>query len=247
MSNTNTNTNTNTTTTDLETIRTLHDHTHALETILNDPTNHTAQERIDAETALQTALNTANTQRLERLFTECDHADNPLQALLTSKNWSPYIARRKTDPKTGKISYTVMTRRARVNLLDYLKHAELKGVTLPTSVDMLRNLLESACNTLSAYVLASIQQDELSSVSVSNVKAGLYNFVSKLGISGLKVRNTDVRFLSMAVTRARDLGELAEITPAHLVPYLMDLVYVQNEELKYGFAAKESKQEQPSK
>ena len=140
-----------------------------------------------------------------------------------------------------------MTRRARVNLLDYLKHAELKGVTLPTSVDMLRNLLESACNTLSAYVLASIQQDELSSVSVSNVKAGLYNFVSKLGISGLKVRNTDVRFLSMAVTRARDLGELAEITPAHLVPYLMDLVYVQNEELKYGFAAKESKQEQPSK
>ena len=78
-------------------------------------------------------------------------------------------------------------------------------------------------------------------------KAGLYNFVSKLGIAGLKVRNTDVRFLSMAVTSARDLGEVAEITPAHLVPYLMDLVYVQTEELQYNFAAKESKKEQASK
>lgn len=242
--NTNTNTNTNT---ELETIRTLHSCTHALETIVNDPTNHTAQERTDAEQALQTALNTANTQRLERLFTECDHAGNPLQALLTNKSWSPYIARRTTDRTTRKISYNIMTRRSRVNLLDYFKHAELKGVTLPTSVDVLRNLLESACNTLSAYVLSSIQQDELSSVSVSNVKAGLYNFVSKLGISGLKVRNTDVRFLSMAVTRARDLGELAEITPAHLVPYLMDLVYVQTKELQYNFAAKEAKKEQASK
>ena len=240
-------TNANINSAELETIRTLHDHTHALETILNDPTNHTAQERIDAQTALQTALNKINAQRLERLFTECDVANNPLQALLSNKSWSPYVARRKTDPKTGKISYSIMTRRARVNLLDYLKHAELKGVTLPTSVDVLRNLLESACNTLSAYVLSSIQQDELSSVSVSNVKAGLYNFVSKLGIAGLKVRNTDVRFLSMAVTRARDLGELAEITPAHLVPYLMDLVYVQTEELQYNFAAKESKKEQASK
>lgn len=246
MTTTNTNTNTNTNT-ELETIHTLHSCTHALETIVNDPTNHTAQERTDAEQALQTALNTANTQRLERLFTECDDAENPLQALLTNKSWSPYMARRTTDRATRRISYSIMTRRARVNLLDYLKHAELKGVTLPTSVDVLRNLLESACNTLSAYVLASIQQDELSSVSVSNVKAGLYNFVSKLGISGLKVRNTDVRFLSMAVTRARDLGELAEITPAHLVPYLMDLVYVQTEELQYNFAAKESKKEQASK
>ena len=45
MTTTNTNTNTNTA---LETLRTLHSCTHALEAIVNDPTNHTAQERTDA-------------------------------------------------------------------------------------------------------------------------------------------------------------------------------------------------------
>lgn len=133
-----------------------------------------------------------------------------------------------------------MTRRARVNMLDYLKHVDDVGLELSVSTDTLRNLLESACSALASFVLSSVQQDE-DGISVSVVKAGLYNFISKLGIAGLKVRNTDVRFLALAVTRARDLGELAEITPNRLVPYMQDLVILQLDGRQYNFAAKEGK------
>ena len=230
---TNTNTNTNT-------IRTLHEHAHALEVILNDAERHTAQQRMDAERALQDALNSANTERLQRLYADCDAAENPLQALLTNRAWSPYVVRKSTDRTTLHVSVNLMTRRARVNMLDYLKHVDDVGLELSVSTDTLRNLLESACSALASFVLASVQQDE-DGISVSAVKAGLYNFVSKLGIPGLRVRNTDVRFLALAVTRARDLGELAEITPSRLVPYMQDLVILQLDGRQYNFAAKEGK------
>lgn len=231
MKNTNTNTNTNT-------IRTLHERAHALEVILNDPMNYTSQQRTDVERALQDALNSANAERLQRLYADCDAAENPLQALLTNRAWSPYTIRKNTDRTTFHVSVNLMTRRARVNMLDYLKHVDDVGLELSVSTDTLRNLLESACSALASFVLASVQQDE-DGISVSAVKAGLYNFISKLGIAGLRVRNTDVRFLALAVTRARDLGELAEITPNRLVPYMQDLVILQLDGRQYNFAAKE--------
>ena len=232
MKSINTNTNTN------STIRALHERTHALEVILNDPMNYTSQQRTDAEQALQSALNKANAERLQRLYADCDAAENPLQALLTNRAWSPYTIRKNTDRTTLHVSVNLMTRRARVNMLDYLKHVDDVGLELSVSTDTLRNLLESACSALASFVLSSIQQDE-DGISVSAVKAGLYNFVSKLGIDGLRVRNTDVRFLALAVTRARDLGELAEITPNRLVPYMQDLVILQLDGRQYNFAAKE--------
>lgn len=220
------------------TIRALHERAHALEVILNDTEHHTAQERMDAEQALQSALSSANTERLHRLYTDCDAAENPLQALLTNRAWSPYAIRKSTDRTTLHVSVNLMTRRSRVNMLDYLRHVDDVGLELPVSTDTLRNLLESACSALASFVLSSVQQDE-DGISVSSVKAGLYNFISKLGIAGLKVRNTDVRFLALAVTRARDLGELAEITPNRLVPYMQDLVILQLDGRQYNFAAKE--------
>lgn len=234
MKSTNTNTNTNTN----NTIRTLHERAHALEVILNDPMNYTSQQRTDVERALQDTLNSANAERLQRLYADCDAAENPLQALLTNRAWSPYTIRKNTDRTTLHVSVNLMTRRARVNMLDYLKHVDDVGLELSVSTDTLRNLLESACSALASFVLSSVQQDE-DGISVSAVKAGLYNFVSKLGIAGLKVRNTDVRFLALAVTRARDLGELAEITPNRLVPYMQDLVILQLDGRQYNFAAKE--------
>ena len=231
MKNTNTNTNT--------TIRELHERTHALEVILNDAEHHTAQQRMDAERALQDALNSANTERLQRLYADCDAAENPLQALLTNRAWSPYVVRKNKDRTTLRVSVNLMTRRSRVNLLDYLQHVDKTGIELSVSTDTLRNLLESACNALASFVLSSVQDED--GIPVAAVKAALYNFISKLGIAGLKVRNTDVRFLALAVTRARDLGELAEITPSRLVPYMQDLVILQLDGRQYNFAAKEGK------
>lgn len=232
------NTNATTTTTSTSMIRELHERAHALEIILNDPMNHTAQQRIDVEAALQSALNSANSERLQRLYADCDSAENPLQALLTNRAWSPYTVRKNTDRTTLHVSVNLMTRRSRVNLLDYLQHVDKTGIELPVSTDTLRNLLESACNALASFVLSSVQQDE-DGISVANVKAAMHNFISKLGIAGLHVRNTDVRFLALAVTRARDLGELAEITPARIAPYLQDLVVMQLDGRQYNFAAKE--------
>lgn len=242
MKNTNTNTNTNTN----STIHMLRERAHALEVILNDPMNHTAQQRSDVEQALQDALNSANTERLQRLYTDCDSAENPLQALLTNRAWSPYTVRKNTDRTTLHVSVNLMTRRSRVNLLDYLQHVDKTGIELSVSTDTLRNLLESACNALASFVLSSVQQDT-DGISVTNVKAAMHNFVSKLGIAGLRVRNTDVRFLALAVTRARDLGELAEITPARIAPYLQDLVVMQIEERPYSFAAKEEGKKKENK
>ncbi len=245
MKNTNSNSNTATTNTNT-TIHTLRERAHALEMILNDTEHYTAQQRSDVERALQDALNSANAERLQRLYEDCDSAENPLQALLTNRAWSPYTVRKNTDRTTLHVSVNLMTRRSRVNLLDYLQHVDKTGIELSVSTDTLRNLLESACNALASFVLASVQQDE-DGISVSSVKAGLYNFISKLGIAGLKVRNTDVRFLALAVTRARDVGELAEITPSRLVPYMQDLVVMQLDGRQYNFAAKKEGKKKENK
>ena len=114
----------------------------------------------------------------------------------------------------------------------------VRSVFFRTVYGLQARLVNSACSAVASFVLSSIQKDE-DGISVSAVKAGLYNFVSKLGIAGLRVRNTDVRFLSLAVTRAHDLGELAEITPARIAPYLQDLVILQLDGRQYNFAAKE--------
>lgn len=231
----------------IATIATIRNAASAVAAILNAPTQHTAQQRMDAETALQNALNKANTAKLEEIYTSFDKTENPLQAFTSVRAWNPYIVRKTTDRTSRQVSYSIMNRRQRLSILDYLKHAEDQGITLPTPADVLRDLLDSACTTLSAYVLSCIRSEDVPAVSISNVKAGLYNFMSKLNVPSLKVRNTDVRFLAMAVTRARDLGELAEIDASHVAPYLMDMIYAQAHGIDYGFASKEAKKEEPSK
>ena len=244
MSNTNTNTNT---TAPIYTEDDMRIAANKLAAILNAPADHTAQERMDAELHLQTVTNSVNAAMLAKEFADFDHAANPLHAFALRRFWNPVYMRRTSDRTTKQVSFSLASRRQRLNVLDYLKHAEDNSVTLPESVDTLRKLLNAASKTLSDYVLSCIRDDKISTVSVSNVKAGLHNFMSHLGIDSLKVRNQDVRFLAMAVTHARDLGELAEIDAPHVAPYLMDMVHVQKEELKYGFAGKESKQEQAKK
>ena len=218
-----------------------------LAAILNAPADHTAQERIDAELYLQTVTDSVNAGLLSKEFADFDHATNPLHAFALRRFWNPVYMRRTSDKTTKQVSFSLTSRRQRLNVLDYLKHAEDNSITLPESADTLRKLLTAASKTLSDYVLSCIRDDKISTVSVSNVKAGLHNFMSHLGIDNLKVRNQDVRFLAMAVTHARDLGELAEIDAPHVAPYLMDMVHVQKEELKYGFAGKEGKKEQATK
>lgn len=214
-----------------------------LAAILNAPADHTAQERIDAELYLQTVTNSVNADLLAKEFADFDRASNPLYAFAHRRFWNPVYMRRTSDRTTKQVSFSLTSRRQRLNVLDYLKHAEDKSITLPESVDTLRNLLNSACKTLSDYVLSCIRDDTVSTISVSNVKAGLYNFVSHLHIDNLKVRNQDVRFLAMAVTRARDLGELAEVDAPHVAPYLMDMVHVFLEDKEYGYNTNDKKDE----
>ena len=247
MSSTTTNAITTTTTAPIYTEDDMRIAGNKLAAILNAPADHTAQERIDAELYLQTVTDFVNADKLSKEFSDFDHASNPLHAFAERRFWNPVYMRRTSDKTTKRVSFSLTSRRQRLNVLDYLKHAEDNSITLPESVDTLRKLLTAASKTLSDYVLSCIRDDKISTVSVSNVKAGLHNFMSHLGIDNLKVRNQDVRFLAMAVTHARDLGELAEIDAPHVAPYLMDMVHVQKEELKYGFAGKEAKKEQATK
>ena len=139
--------------------------------------------------------------------------------------------------------------------MGYLQHvadARKDGatITLPASIDVIKDALKKASEALSTFLLASLNQDTESAVSIKNTAAAVYNYARMFGIDGLKIRPSDVRYLCAVVARAGELGELKAIKPEAVSRYLLDVVHVQTKNGgKYALEAakKAAKKEEAKK
>ena len=202
-----------------------------------------------ARDALEQAVNAYNQHTLETAYADFDGSDVPLQALAIRATWDKMTTRRK-DNVTA-----IVFRSTRFDVLGYLQHvadARKDGatITLPASIDVIKDALKKASEALSTFLLASLNQDTEPAVSIKNTAAAVYNYARMFGIDGLKIRPSDVRYLCAVVARAGELGELKAIKPEAVSRYLLDVVHVQTKNGgKYALEAakKAAKKEEAKK
>lgn len=202
-----------------------------------------------ARDTLEQAVNAYNQHTLEAAYADFDKADAPLKALAVRATWDKLTTRRK-DNVTA-----IVFRSTRFDVLGYLQHvvdARKNGatITLPASIDVIKDALKKASEALSAFLLASLNQDTEPAVSIKNTAAAVYNYARLYTIDGLKVRPADVRYLCAVVCKAGEVGEIRAIKPETVARYLLDVVHVQTKNGgKYALEAakKAAKKEEEKK
>lgn len=196
-----------------------------------------------ARDALEQAVNAYNQHTLETAYADFDGSDAPLQALAIRATWDKMTTRRKDNVTS------IVFRSTRFDVLAYLQHvADVRKdgatITLPASIDVIKDALKKASEALSTFLLASLNQDTEPAVSIKNTAAAVYNYARLYTIDGLKVRPADVRYLCAVVCKAGELGELKAIKPEAVARYLLDVVHVQTKgKGSYAFAGKTEKKE----
>ena len=201
-----------------------------------------------ARDTLEQAVNAYNQQTLEAAYADFDKADAPLQALAIRATWDKMTTRRKES------TTSIVFRSTRFDVLSYLQHVvdtrkNGKTVNLPASIDTIKDALKKASEALSAFLIASVNQDT-EPVSIKNTAAAVYNYARLYTIDGLKVRPADVRYLCAVVCKAGELGEIRAIKPETVARYLLDVVHVQTKNGgKYALEAakKAAKKEEEKK
>lgn len=237
---TNTNTNTNL-------LNIVHNCMHKFDALSAD-VNAKNMDVLAARDALEQAVNTYNQHTLETAYADFDGSDVPLQALAIRATWDKMTTRRKDNVTS------IVFRSTRFDVFGYLQHvadARKDGatITLPASIDVIHDALKKASEALSAFLIASVNQDT-EPVSIKNTAAAVYNYARLYTIDGLKVRPADVRYLCAVIARAGELGELKTIKADAVARYLLDVVHVQTKkDKKYAFEAakKAAKKEEEKK
>lgn len=197
----------------------------------------TAKELYDAKEALDKLVCEYNDASLKESYDDLLGNCNPIIALCSRFAWGKLYTSAQTDKTSKTISIQFNSRRTRFSLLDFLAYAEKEGYQWDNTTTI-RNVLTLTARTLSDYIIGCVTKDK--SVSMADAKSALSDLVTAIGLKDVHARSVDVRFVSFAVTKARDLGELAVVTDASVAPYLMDMFHVQLNNLEYKFEDKKN-------
>ena len=182
-------------------------------------------DALAARDALEQAVNAYNQHTPETAYADFDTTDAPMKALAVRATWDKMTTRRKDNVTS------IVFRSTRFDVLGYLQHVadarkDGANITLPASIDVIKDALKKASEALSAFLIASVNQDT-EPVSIKNTAATVYNYARLYTIDGLKVRPADVRYLCAVVCKAGELGEIRAIKPETVARYLLDVVHVQ--------------------
>lgn len=199
----------------------------------------TAKVMEDSASALDEAVSKYNDAVLAEAYAEVAASDSPVVALCKRFAWSKMYTSLQKDKSTGALTVQLNSRRTRFSLINFLDYCEEQEVEIPNA-PAIRNAIVKAARVLSEYVLGSIVTKKDENVKTCNIKTAKDALEELIEAIGMKshARSVDVRFIAFAVTKARDLGELAKITDSSLAPYLMDVFHVQIEKKQYKFEEK---------
>ena len=198
--------------------------------------NVTYADGLDASAALSNALTALNNDMLSSLFDSYLETGVPVEALCKAHFWSRWYA--KTNKKDN--ATTLETRRTRLDLYALLDYA--KEIEKPIPQDnAIRTAIAMTAHKVSDYVLSTLTREN--AMSIQEPKKALAALIELLNLDGVKARSVDMRWIVYAVTKARDLGELAAINEKSIVPYLMDVLYVQMTGKTYQFEEKKAEEE----
>jgi len=189
----------------------------------------TAAAYNDAVKAMRDAVAAYNDAALANMYDTFIESGAPIEKLARALHWSKMAIVTKKDTGT-----MMQGRSTRFDLLNLLKYAAEHDRPIEGAADIAAAMTAAAA-AIADHISANITKE--GGASVATVKAALQAVLDKLGIEKLFARSKDIRFIEYAVTRARELGELAKITPAAVAPYIMDVVNAQIYGKVYTFAA----------
>lgn len=195
----------------------------------------TWKEGMDVSEALNNALAALNADMLEECYETALKSDCPVATLakmLTYPKW--YAKTNKKDNVT-----TLETRATRLNVLDFLKWAaESEKYDAPKNADAIITALADTARKLADYVLASITGDK---ASIRATLPAMEKLFKTMGLD-IHANGKDVRFIAYAATRARGLGELAEITERTITPFIIDVISIRERGVEYKFEEKKEEE-----
>lgn len=195
----------------------------------------TAAAYLDIVEQKDKAVNAYNAAALTACYDRFLSADgSPVAALAKCLHWSRLVATTSKDGGT-----MLRGRSTRFNLIDFINYAADTETPIVNG-DAIKSAMKTAAETLSAYVLAQVTKE--GGMSIDAPKKALQSALDTLGIDKLFACSKDVRFIAYAVTHARELGELAKITPATVCPFIMDVVNAHINKVSYHYA-EEKKEE----
>lgn len=241
MTNTNTTNTTNTTTTTIIEFTTPADllkdlHSAMMEKAREffglDSAKVTAAVSAAANDAMTKATNAYNTAVKEAAYEIALASEHPVGYLCKARKHTTMHPR--SDKKAG---VTTTSRSARFDLFDFIEYAASEKVNKPVAgADMLKEKLAAVAEKLGEYVDASMKKD--ANPVTKHCAAALEDLCKYIGVPGVHGRAKDVRFLSYAVTKAKELGELSKITADTVAPFIMDMYHVQLLGKEYTFESK---------
>ena len=202
---------------------------------LNKQDEVTAKEFYNAKEAMDKSIVAYNDATLKEAYDELLSADNPIVALCRRFAWSKIVARSVTNNTSKTISISLNGRRTRFNILDFLDYAEKEDYVFPNAA-AIKNTMTLSARTLTNYIRGCITNEK--TTPIGTAKSALQQLIDAIGMEDVHANSVDVRFITFAVTKARDLGELAAITDSAVAPYIMDVFHVQINRLAYKFEQK---------
>ena len=193
---------------------------------------------LSAREGYESALSALNLDARNNAYASALLDANPVAALCKATHYTRFAFRAK---KTG-VECASLT--ARLNLLDFFAACEEGKVSLPVEIQPVKNALAKVATAVKTMVNEGVTKETMSTKAT---KEALVDFIKTTGVEGVHGRSVDARFLAFAVTKAKEMGELADITVESVVPFVMDMFHVQLLGLEYKFETKETKKEEATK
>jgi hypothetical protein len=192
----------------------------------------TWKEGMDATESLNNALSALNADMLNEVYNNAMNTSSPIATLCKMSFYPKWYA--KTNKKDNVTS--LENRDTRLNVLDFIEWAA-DNETPIKDADKIKTALCDAARKVSDYVLDTLKSEK--TISIQTPKKAMNALFALLNVDGIVARSVDMRFIVYATTKARKLGQLAEITDKTIVPYIMDVVTVQTRGIEYKFEEKE--------
>lgn len=179
--------------------------------------------------AMNDALKALNDDMLTEVYTTAMAAPSPMAALAKTAFYP------KWNKKTVKGVTSLETRETRLNVVDFIDWAADNDSPLKNA-DAVKTALADTARKVADYVLAEITTDKGGSVRAT--LPAMEKLFKAMNLD-VHANGKDVRFIGFAATKARKLGELAEITADTVTPFIMDVVTIRERGIEYSFEKKE--------
>ena len=179
------------------------------------------------KTNMDNAISQLNEVTLHNAYKRALAEEAPISALCKAYQVTKFV------PRNTKNGVSIVGQQVRVNILDFLAYCEENHLNAGANAEAVKVDLSALANVLAENIRANIHTEN--GKSTKDIKSALEALCKTIGAEGVHGRSKDARFLTYAVTKAKKIGELQDITAETVAPYLSDVFMVQLRKVEYKF------------